>query len=113
MEDSINQRIVEYAESKGIRQVDLIVAGYAAKQTISNIWHQKSKPSCEFFEKLIAANPDLNARWLFSGVGEMIEKVDLAGAAMVDFLEKRLREKEEEIKKLSQEIGSLKAKIAE
>jgi len=100
-------------EYKGKRQVDLLTAGYAAKQTISNIWNEKSKPSCEFLETLISDNKDLNVRWLFTGSGNMIEKLDTATTRMVEYLEKKVAEKESEIKELSQEIGSLKAKLEE
>ena len=43
----------------------------------------------------------------------MIEKLDTATTRMVEYLEKKVAEKESEIKELSQEIGSLKAKLEE
>ncbi|SHE58623.1 hypothetical protein [Dysgonomonas macrotermitis] len=112
MEESINQRIVQYLESKGKRQIDLLIAGYASKQTISNIWNEKSKPSCEFFERLINDNKDLNVRWLFTGIGDMLEKTDIATTAMVEYLEKKITEKDIEIKELNQQVGSLRAKLS-
>lgn len=106
MQSTINQRIVEYCKFKGKRQADLEKAKYASKQTLSAIWNEKSKPSSEFLERFVSDNKDLNARWLFSGEGKMIEDT-----TTIEFLENKLKEKEEEIKNLNQEIGSLKAQL--
>ena len=71
-DSSINERLVRFLDSKKIRQVDLLTAGYTSKQTINNVWHGRRKPSCEFLERLVKDYPDLNARWLFTGEGKMI-----------------------------------------
>lgn len=107
--ESLNKRFALYWKSKGKRQVDLEKAGYASKQTISNIWHGKRKPGCEFLERFVAENKDLNVRWLFTGIGEMIDKGDPASEVMVKFLSDRLEKVEEENKELNREIGRLKA----
>lgn len=109
MQETINQRIVNYWESKGKRQIDLFHADYASKQTISGIWNGRTKPGCEFLERFIAENKDLNTRWLFTGIGEMIEKGDPASEALVKFLNERLEKVEEENKELNREIGRLRA----
>ncbi|NDV96025.1 hypothetical protein D0T84_14040 [Dysgonomonas sp. 521] len=110
-EKIINEQIISYCKYKKIRQIDFEKAGYASKQTISNIWHGKQKPGCEFLERFISENKDLNARWLFTGIGEMIDKGDPASEAMVKFLSEQLEKVEKENKELNREIGALKAQI--
>lgn len=109
MQQTINQRIVIYWEGKGKRQVDLFHSEYASKQTISGIWNGRTKPGCEFLERFVVENKDLNVRWLFTGVGEMVDKGDPASEVMVKFLNDRLEKVEEENKELNREIGRLKA----
>lgn len=109
MQETINQRIVIYWEGKGKRQVDLFHSEYASKQTISGIWNGRTKPGCEFLERFIAENKDLNVRWLFTGIGEMIDKGEPASEVMVKFLSDRLEKIEDENKELNREIGRLKA----
>ena len=46
------------------------------RSNISHILNGRNKPGASFMEKLLLAFPDLNARWLFTGEGEMIEKPD-------------------------------------
>lgn len=112
MQQTINQRIVFYWESKGKRQADLSHSEYASKQTISGIWNGRTKPGCEFLERFVAENKDLNARWLFTGIGEMVEEGNPSNDAMVKFLTDRLQKAEDENKELNQEIGALKAELA-
>ncbi|MDR1459386.1 MAG: hypothetical protein LBI60_04155 [Bacteroidales bacterium] len=109
--ETINQRIAIYWESKGKRQIDLFHSEYASKQTISSIWNSKTKPGYEFLERFISENKDLNTRWLFTGIGEMIDKGDPASEAMVKFLTERLGKVEEENKELNREIGALKVQL--
>lgn len=69
---NLNERIVLFCIAKRIKQVDLEKAGYASKQTINQIWHNKRSPSSAFLERLVSDNEDLNARWLLTGTGNMI-----------------------------------------
>ncbi|WP_419034231.1 hypothetical protein, partial [Dysgonomonas gadei] len=63
----------------------------------------------EFLERFVAENKDLNVRWLFTGIGEMIDKGDPASEVMVKFLSDRLEKIEDENKELNREIGRMKA----
>lgn len=108
MQSSINQRFVLYCTKKGIRQVDLVLANNAAKQTISYIWNGRTKPGCEFLEKFIADHSDLNARWLFTGEGDMTEKVDTESQTIIMYLEKKIRKKDDEIADLNRKLRDSK-----
>jgi len=43
------------------------------RSNISHILNGRNKPGASFIEKLLLSFPDLNARWLFTGDGEMTE----------------------------------------
>ncbi|MCT4602495.1 MAG: hypothetical protein N4A59_06310 [Marinifilum sp.] len=84
---SVSERISRVCDVKKIRQVDLILNRLASKQTISNIMRGVQKPGYDFLEKFIKLFPDLNARWLFTGEGEMfgeeITNVSITGGTNV------------------------------
>jgi len=46
------------------------------RSNISHILNGRNKPGATFIEKLLLNFPDLNARWLFTGEGKMLEKQD-------------------------------------
>ena len=108
MQNTINQRLTEYCGKRGIKQVDLVVAGYASKQTISWIWNGRTKPGCEFLERFIAKYTEINARWLLTGEGEM---EDQSSNAVIEYLEKKVTEKENLILDLNKEINALKEEL--
>lgn len=111
MQYTINQRLVAYCNKRGIKQAYLVSSGYASKQTISWIWNGRTKPGCEFLEKFAEDNKDLNLRWLLTGEGEMIPSEDQSASAVITYLEKKVKEKEDLILDLNQEIDVLKEKI--
>ncbi len=43
------------------------------RSNISHILNGRNKPGASFIEKLLLSFPDLNARWLFTGIGEMLD----------------------------------------
>lgn len=111
MQYSINQRFVTYCNKRGIKQAYLVSAGYASKQTISWIWNGRTKPGCEFLEKFAVDYKDLNLRWLLTGEGEMIPLEDQSASAVITYLEKKVKEKEDLISEMNQELDTLKDKI--
>lgn len=42
------------------------------RSNISHILNGRNKPGASFIERLLISFPDLNARWLMTGVGEML-----------------------------------------
>ena len=45
------------------------------RSNISHILNGRNKPGASFIEKLLVSYPDLNARWLMTGEGDMTEEV--------------------------------------
>lgn len=108
MQKTINQRLTEYCEKRGIKQVDLVLAGYASKQTVSWIWNGRTKPGCEFLEKFITEYKEIDARWLLTGEGQMENQ---SSNAVIEYLEKKAKEKEDLILDLNQKMDALKEQL--
>ena len=70
----MKDRIRKYMDFKSISAGELSVALEVQRSNISHILNGRNKPGAAFIEKLLITYPDLNARWLLTGEGEMIEK---------------------------------------
>lgn|SRR5690606_24669927 len=68
MKDRI-QQLIDY---KGISPGDLAERLDVQRSNISHILNGRNKPGALFIEKLLQAFPDIDARWLLTGVGTMI-----------------------------------------
>jgi len=69
----MKDRIKQYIEHKGISAGELAVMLDVQRSNISHILNGRNKPGASFIEKLLLTFPDLNARWLLTGAGEMLE----------------------------------------
>lgn len=71
----MKDRIKQYIEQKGIAAGELAVMLDVQRSNISHILNGRNKPGASFIEKLLLVFPDINARWLLTGVGDMLEGV--------------------------------------
>lgn len=69
----MKDRIKQYIDYKGITAGDLAVMLEVQRSNISHILNGRNKPGAALIEKLLLVFPDLNARWLLTGKGDMIE----------------------------------------
>ena len=133
----VSKRIEKVCKKKEYIQNDLILARLGSKQTVANIWHGKQLPNYKFIEGLLKHIPDLNARWLILGEGTMFNSdqrsiVNYANNSnlrdmnanmnstvsesgeiyklKLDALTKEVRDKEEIIELLKEQIALLKKK---
>jgi transcriptional regulator with XRE-family HTH domain len=72
----MKDRIKQYIEQKGISAGELAVMLDVQRSNISHILNGRNKPGASFIEKLLLTFPDLNARWLLTGAGHMLEGVE-------------------------------------
>ena len=72
----MKERIKQYMDYKNISAGELSSILGVQRSNISHILNGRNKPGASFIEKLLLASPDLNARWLFTAEGEMVEKAD-------------------------------------
>ena len=70
----MKNRIQQYMDYKSITAGELATLLDVQRSNISHILNGRNKPGAAFIEKLLVSFPDLNARWLLTGEGEMTEK---------------------------------------
>ncbi|MCY1722257.1 helix-turn-helix transcriptional regulator [Prolixibacteraceae bacterium Z1-6] len=69
----MKDRIKQFIEQKGISAGELAGMLDVQRSNISHILNGRNKPGASFIEKLLVVFPDLNARWLLTGAGAMLE----------------------------------------
>lgn len=68
----MKDRIKSYMDYKGISAGELSLSLDVQRSNISHILNGRNMPGAAFIEKLLLKYPDLDARWLLTGEGEMI-----------------------------------------
>ena len=71
----MKDRIKQYMDYKSISAGELSSRLDVQRSNISHILNGRNKTGASFIEKLLLNFPDLNARWLLTGDGEMIENI--------------------------------------
>ena len=71
----MKDRIKQYMDYKSISAGELSSRLDVQRSNISHILNGRNKPGASFIEKLLISFPDLNARWLLTGTGDMIEDI--------------------------------------
>lgn len=69
----MKDRIKEYIEYKQISAGELATLLEVQRSNISHILNGRNKPGASFIEKLLLVFQDLNARWLLTGEGSMVD----------------------------------------
>ena len=69
----MKDRIKQYIDYKSISAGELATLLEVQRSNISHILNGRNKPGAAFIEKLLICFPDLNARWLLTGEGDMTE----------------------------------------
>ena len=77
MKDRI-QQLIDY---KGITAGVLAEKLEVQRSNVSHILNGRNKPGAAFLEKLLLLYPDINARWLLTGIGEMLTDSDFSGTS--------------------------------
>ena len=72
----MKDRIKKYMDYKSITAGELASLLEVQRSNISHILNGRNMPGAAFIEKFLLSFPDLNARWLLTGVGEMITNLD-------------------------------------
>jgi transcriptional regulator with XRE-family HTH domain len=68
----MKDRVKQFIDNKGISAGELALMIDVQRSSISHILNGRNKPSAMFIEKMLDVFPDLNARWLLTGSGEML-----------------------------------------
>ena len=73
----MKDRIKQYMDYKSVSAGELSSLLDVQRSNISHILNGRNKPGASFIEKLLVNFPDLNARWLLTGDGEMVANIVL------------------------------------
>lgn len=68
----ISERLKEFATTSGISGYRLAIDSGVPQATIAKYMTGVNQPSGEVLTKIIKAYPQLNARWLLTGEGDML-----------------------------------------
>ncbi len=68
----MKDRIKKFMDHKGINAGELALALEVQRSNISHILNGRNKPGAAFIEKMLLVYPDLDARWLLTGSGDML-----------------------------------------
>ncbi len=69
----MKERIKHFIDQKGITAGELALMLDVQRSNISHILNGRNKPGAAFIEKLLLKFPEMNARWLLTGEGNMNE----------------------------------------
>ena len=71
----MEDRIKKFIEYKGISPSELADAIGVQRSNVTHVLKARNKPSFQFIEKLLQVYPEINAKWLLLGEGNMIEGI--------------------------------------
>ncbi len=72
----MKDRIKEYIDYKGISPGELAGLLDVQRSNISHILNGRNKPGASFIERFLTVFPELNARWLMTGEGNMLDETN-------------------------------------
>jgi len=71
----MNTRIRQFMEYKGITPSELADAIGVQRSNITHVLHGRNKPGFQFITKILETFPEINAKWLITGEGKMLESM--------------------------------------
>jgi transcriptional regulator with XRE-family HTH domain len=73
----MNERIKRFMDYKGLSPSELADGINVQRSNITHVLHGRNNPGFQFITKMLEAFPDINAKWLLTGEGEMIIKEEI------------------------------------
>ncbi|MCW0482132.1 helix-turn-helix domain-containing protein [Gaoshiqia sediminis] len=68
----MNSRIKRFMEYKGLTSSELADSIGVQRSNVTHVLHGRNNPSFPFISKLLEAYPEIDAKWLIMGEGEML-----------------------------------------
>jgi transcriptional regulator with XRE-family HTH domain len=69
----MEERIRKFIEYKGISASELADSIGVQRSNVTHVLKARNKPSFQFIEKMLQIYPELNAKWLLLGTGNMVD----------------------------------------
>ncbi|MGD9928782.1 MAG: helix-turn-helix domain-containing protein [Mangrovibacterium sp.] len=68
----MNNRIKRFMDYKGLTSSELADSIGVQRSNVTHVLHGRNNPSFPFISKLLEAYPEIDAKWLIMGEGEML-----------------------------------------
>jgi transcriptional regulator with XRE-family HTH domain len=104
---SVNNRILLIMKEKNLNKNSLSKVIGFSQPGLTKIEKHINLPSFKLLFELLRVFPDIDAKWLLTGEGEMLKTGEPAQQSLTNYLEKKNAEKEKMITLLNKEIASL------
>ena len=88
----MKDRIQQLIDLKGISGGELADKLGVQRSNVSHVLNGRNKPGAVFLEKLLQVFPELNARWLLTGEGNMLNISDTTSTAKTATLQEKDRQ---------------------
>ncbi len=72
----MNDRIRQFMSYKGLTSSELADSIGIQRSNLTHVLNGRNKPSFPFISKLLEAYPEINAKWVLLGQGEMLENLN-------------------------------------
>ena len=82
----MEDRIRKFMEYKGISPSELADSIGVQRSNVTHVLKARNKPSFQFIEKMLQVYPELNAKWLLLGTGNMVDATNLKPKTLFDQL---------------------------
>ena len=69
----MNNRIKRFMDHKGISPSELADTIGVQRSNVTHVLHGRNMPSFQFISKMLEQFPEINAKWLIMGSGNMLE----------------------------------------
>ena len=114
MENEVINRLDMYIRTNGLNDHKVTVQCGLSIGALGNARKNGKGISSRNIEKILSTYKDLNARWLLTGEGEMVEvEPSQTDSGTIQLLKEHNRELIEKIEKLSRELGDKERQVAE
>ena len=68
----MNERIQQFLNVKGLSASEFADRIGVQRSNVTHVLHGRNKPSFQFIEKMMKEFPEINAKWLILGEGEIV-----------------------------------------
>lgn len=116
MSETFIERLDKYKEYAGLNDNQLTVKSGLTIGIINSARKRGSNLSTENIEKILKAFKDLNARWLLTGEGEMLESgvcTPVDSDNLTNYIMNENKELKSKIEQLNFELGKLEGQLIE
>jgi transcriptional regulator with XRE-family HTH domain len=72
----MEERIRKFLEYKEISPSEFADSIGVQRSNVTHVLKNRNKPSFQFIEKMLQIYPELNAKWLLLGIGNMLESTE-------------------------------------